>query len=74
MNDLIVRHLAGVIPGAGGTLTVDPLPFGVSARLQRLTVAGRKLDVRVTPTGFSVRIDGKDAGKGRIGIPLEIAW
>jgi hypothetical protein len=74
INDLLVRHLAGVQPLGARGLLVDPLPFGVSARLNRLMIATHTVDVTVAPDSFQVRVDGKAAGRGKPGHPLEIAW
>ena len=74
VNDLLVRHLVGLIPAGEKGITVDPFPFGVTARLTNVRVAGHVVDVRVTPRSFSVRVDGKDAGRGKIGFAREIVW
>jgi hypothetical protein len=74
VNDLLVRHLAGIQPRGAKGLVVDPLPFGVSARLSRLAIATHTVDVTVLPGSFLVRVDGKAAGKGKPGTALEIAW
>jgi hypothetical protein len=74
VNDLLVRHLAGVLPRGDAGIAVDPFPFGVSAALAGLRISGRRVDVALTPRTFSVRIDGKAAGRSRIGRALEIGW
>jgi hypothetical protein len=74
VNDLVVRHLVGLEPRGENGITVDPLPFNVSASLKRVTIARRLVDVTVTPHAFSIRINGKAAGRGRIGMPLEVSW
>lgn len=74
VNDLLVRHVAGVLPQGEQGVRIDPLPFGVSATIRRLAIANHRLDVQVTPTSFTVRIDGKAAGRGKVGAPLEIGW
>ena len=74
VNDLTVRHLVGLEPRGNAGITIDPLPFGVSASLTRSSIAGRRVDVNVSPQSFSVRVNGKPAGRGKIGTPLEIAW
>lgn len=74
INDLIVRHLVGLEPRGESGIAIDPLPFGVSASLKRSTIAGRLVDVTVTPASFAVRVNGKPAGRGKIGTRLEISW
>jgi hypothetical protein len=74
VNDLIVRHLIGLEPRGASGMAIDPLPFGVSASLARVTIAGHMVDVTVAPTSYSVRVNGKPAGRGKIGTRLEIGW
>ena len=74
VNDLLVRHLIGILPRGEVGITVDPFPFGLSARLGRVPVAGHRVDVTVSAEAFSVRVNGKSAGRGVIGTPLEIGW
>ena len=74
VNDLIVRHLAGILPRGHAGISVDPFPFGLSATLSGAMVRGRRIDVKVTPHNFSVRINGRSAGRSRVGRPLEVGW
>ncbi len=71
-NDLIVRYVAGVRPAATGVI-VDPLPCGVERlRLERLPCRGRRLGVTLTGPRIKVSVDGREAGEGVIGTPLEV--
>jgi hypothetical protein len=74
VNDLIVRHLIGLEPRGHSGIALDPFPFGVTASLKQATVAGHTVDVTVSPTSYRVRVNGKQAGRGKIGNRLEIAW
>jgi hypothetical protein len=74
VNDLLIRHVAGVLPQGEQGVRVDPLPFGVSAGVKRLHIANHAVNVAITPGSFSVRIDGKSAGRRKVGVPLEISW
>lgn len=67
-NDLIIRHVVGLIPSEGDTLTIEPLPCGLKHfRLDRLRYHGRDLSIVFDPDGryagsrkgFSVYVDGK---------------
>jgi hypothetical protein len=74
VNDLLVRHVIGLIPLGKQGIRIDPLPFGLSASIKRLRVANRMVEVTVRPGTFAVRIEGKAAGRGRVGTPLEVNW
>jgi hypothetical protein len=69
-----VRHVIGLIPLGKQGIRIDPLPFGLSASIKRLRVANRMVEVTVRPGTFAVRIEGKAAGRGRVGTPLEVNW
>ena len=74
VNDLLARHVAGLLPrGAEGVL-VDPLPFGGRTELRGAVVAGHTVDVAVQEGRFEVRVDGRRAGRGRVGGALEVRW
>jgi hypothetical protein len=72
INDLLARHVAGVLPQGEETLVVDPLPFGGSTELRGARVAGHRVDVVVRDGAFRVRVDGRQAGRSRVGGALEI--
>ena len=62
--DLLIRYLAGIQPGAGGSLIVDPLPFEVASfSLSNVIVRGRRLAVGwdAASAGFEVFVDGRPA-------------
>jgi len=75
INDLIVSHLLGVLPHGATGCTVHPLRLGVTrARVDGLAVAGHRLRVQVDGNRFQVAVDGRAAGKGRVGEAVTIAF
>ncbi|MEO8199996.1 MAG: hypothetical protein ABI679_05675 [Gemmatimonadota bacterium] len=74
VNDLLVRHVAGLLPRGDDGIVVDPMPFGVNVSLTGAVVAGHSVDVAVSGAGFTVRVNGKSAGRGKVGVAREIAW
>jgi hypothetical protein len=75
INDLIVSHLLGVLPHGETGLTVHPLPLGVeSARIERLAVAGHRVDVSIAGQRYRVRVDARAAGQGRVGEPVTVSF
>jgi hypothetical protein len=74
VNDLIVSHLLGVLPHGETGLTIHPLPLGVeSARIERLSVAGHRVDVSIAGSRYRVRVDARAAGQGRVGEPVTVS-
>lgn len=74
VNDLLARHVAGLLPQGERGLLVDPLPFGGSTELRGVVVAGQEVTVRVREEAFEVRVNGRSAGRSRVGRPLEVRW
>ena len=74
VNDLLVRHVAGVLPLGRAGIIIDPLPFNETVALSRLPVAGHLVDVSIDGSGFSARVGGLSAGRGRIGRALRVHW
>jgi hypothetical protein len=74
VNDLLVRHVGGILPRGEQGVVIDPLPFGVNASFTGVPVAGQAVEVSVTASNYVVRIHGKRAGRGKIGVPLELSW
>jgi hypothetical protein len=73
INDLIVTHLLGVLPHGDTGCTVHPLSLGVTAAaITGLRIAGHRVDVAVARGAFRVRVDGRGAGRGRVGEPLTV--
>jgi len=75
VNDLLVSHVIGVLPRGAAGVTVQPLAVGVErASLDGIRVAGHKLRVHVAAGRFRVWVNGRAAGAGKVGVPLEIAF
>lgn len=75
INDLIVSYLLGVLPHGETGLTVHPLRLGVSAaRVVGLPVAGHRVEVGIAAGRFDVKVDGKRAGRGRIGESVSVSF
>jgi hypothetical protein len=74
VNDLLLRHVAGILPRGREGLVIDPMPFGVDVACSRVVVAGRHIDVRVRDRSWRLRIDGREAGRGRVGHAGVFAW
>jgi len=70
LNDLIIRHVAGLRPSGDG-LVVDPLPCGVERlRLDRVPYRGRRLGVTLAGLSVTVTVDGVPRAEGEIGTPI----
>ncbi|MBK7716154.1 MAG: hypothetical protein IPI38_12145 [Gemmatimonadetes bacterium] len=74
VNDLLARHVAGLLPRGAEGMLVDPLPFGGRTELRGAVVAGHAVDVAVQDGRFEVRVEGRKAGTGRVGRALEVRW
>jgi hypothetical protein len=74
VNDLILRYVAGIRPGEG-SVTIDPFPFGLDwFDCDHVIVSGHRIHVQGRKETFTVTIDGRRQGSGRIGTPLQIPW
>ncbi len=72
-NDLIVSLVLGVVPHGETGCTVHPLRLGVrQARLDALPVAGHALRVTLDGGRYHVAVDGRAAGRGRVGEAVTI--
>lgn len=74
VNDLLARHVAGLLPQGDVGLVVDPLPFGGSTELRGVVVAGHEVAVSIQDGAFRVRVDGRNAGRSHVGRALELRW
>ncbi|HXI33517.1 MAG TPA: hypothetical protein VNH63_05495 [Gemmatimonadales bacterium] len=75
VNDLLVSHVIGVLPRGAAGVAVQPLAVGVErASLDGIRVAGHNLRVHVAAGRFRVWVNGRAAGAGKVGVPLEIAF
>ena len=74
VNDLIVQYVVGLRPAGEGRFVVDPMPCvldGLEAR--GLPMQGRSVDVRRDGELLAVSVDGREAGRGRVGAPIEVS-
>jgi hypothetical protein len=54
---------------------VHPLRLGVAtAQGVGLAVAGHRVDVKIAAGRFDVSVDGKRAGRGRVGEPVSVGF
>lgn len=77
VNDLLLRHAAGIRPRGIRGVTVQPIPLGRTLRVTGVRLAGHRLEVRVNDGDLGaaqVRVDGRLAGRASFDRPLEIAW
>lgn len=74
VNDLLVRHVIGVLPDGERGFTLDPLPFGLNASLRKVCIAGHRVDVTIAGRRVTARVDGRVAGRSRVGVPIEVSW
>lgn len=76
--DLIIQYAAGVRPGDGDLVLIDPLDFGLETfSLEDVWVKGHRLDVQwAKGEGLSVRLDGVETARrddlGRLELRLEL--
>lgn len=75
INDLVVSHVLGVLPHGATGLTVHPLRLGIAtARVKQLPVAGHEVEIGIAAGQFHVAVDGKQAGRGRVGEPVSVSF
>jgi hypothetical protein len=73
LNDIIVRHVAGVGARADG-ITVDPLPLGLDRlELSGVTIAGHRVDVTIDGRQVVAVVDGV-GHRGSLGTPIDVMW
>ena len=73
INDLIAQYVVGLRPAGRGRLVVDPMPFALDGFEARgLPMQGASVDVRCGGAGFSVRVNGREAGRGTMGTPVAV--
>ena len=73
INDLIAQYVVGLRPAGRGQLVVDPMPFALEGFEARgLPMQGASVDVRCSGANFSVRVNGREAGRGTMGTPVQV--
>jgi len=74
VNDLIVQYVVGLRPAGDGRFVVDPMPCAIDGLEARgLPMQGASVDVRRDGERLAVSVDGRDAGRGRVGTPIEVS-
>ena len=72
-NDLILRHVVGIIPQTGG-MTIDPLPLRLeSIELTGLQLQGHTISVRIREERVSVTVDAQTF-ETTVGTPLDVPF
>jgi hypothetical protein len=73
INDLVVQYVVGLRPAGVGRFVVDPFPFALDGFEARgLPMQGAAVDVRRSGEEVTVRVNGRDAGRGTLDAALEI--
>ena len=73
INDLVVQYVIGLRPEGPGRFVVDPFPFSLDGfEATGLPMQGAAVDVRRTGEDVTVRVNGRDAGRGTVGTRIEV--
>jgi hypothetical protein len=73
VNDLVVQYVVGVRPAGEGRCVVDPMPFPLDGFEARgLPMQGATLDVVRDADRLIVGVNGREAARGRVGVPIEV--
>jgi hypothetical protein len=74
INDLLVELVVGLRSEGEGRFVVDPMPFPLDGfAAAGLPMQGATVDVEREDDTFVARLNGRVAGKGRVGEPLRIS-
>jgi hypothetical protein len=74
VNDLLVQYVVGLRPDGEGRCVVDPMPFPLDGFEARgLAMQGAAVDVEREDQRLVVRVNGREAARGRLGEPIRIA-
>ncbi len=73
INDLIVQYVIGLRPAGEGHCVVDPMPFGLDGfEAKGLPMQGASVDVAREGEQLLVRVNGREAARGRVGEPIPV--
>ena len=73
VNDLVVQYVVGLRPSGRGRFVVDPMPFALDGFEARgLPMQGAFVDVVRSGDALTVAVNGRAAGRGAVGTPVEV--
>lgn len=73
VNDLIVQYVVGLRPAGEGHCVVDPMPFALDGFEARgLPMQGTAIDVAREGEQVLVRVNGREAARGKVGEPIQV--
>jgi hypothetical protein len=73
VNDLLAQYVIGLRPAGEGRCVVDPMPFPLDGFVARgLPMQGNAVDVAREGDHLLVRVNGREAARGRVGTPIEV--
>jgi hypothetical protein len=73
INDLVVQYVIGLRPEGPGRFVVDPFPFSLDGfEATGLPMQGAAVDVHRVGEDVTVRVNGRDAGRGTVGTRIEV--
>jgi hypothetical protein len=73
VNDLMAQYVIGLRPAGEGRCVVDPMPFPLDGFVARgLPMQGHAVDVAREGDHLLVRVNGREAARGRVGTPIEV--
>jgi hypothetical protein len=74
VNDLIVQYVVGLRPAANGHFVVDPMPFNLDGfEAKGLPMQGASVDVARDAEQVVVTVNGREAARGRVGVPISVS-
>ena len=73
VNDLIVQYVVGLRSEGEGRCVVDPMPFGLDGfEAKGLPMQGTLVDVVREGEQVRVLASGREAARGKVGVPIEV--
>jgi hypothetical protein len=73
VNDLVVQYVVGLRPAGRGRFVVDPMPFALDGfEALGLPMQGAAVDVVRSGDAVAVSVNGRAAGRGGVGTPVEV--
>ena len=73
VNDLLAQYVVGLRAAGRGRFVVDPMPFALDGfEAMGLPMQGAAVDVVRSGDSFTVTVNGRAAGRGALGAPVEV--